>query len=115
MQDPTRREQVIAGLRELAQFLEDHPDLPVPHGADASPYLNGTDEQDRAEVDRIAAILGKTPVQDTPAHYRVARDFGADVVYRATAITEAHMAEWRAFSDEFHQRQAAQQQASGES
>ena len=93
--DETRRAEVAAALRALASFIEEHPDLPLPWNVPAAPHLDGTDEDDRAEVDRIAAILGVAPHQNGPSHYEVHRDFGARVSYGAVAITEAHMVAWR--------------------
>jgi hypothetical protein len=92
-----RRAAVIQGLIDLANFLETHPDLPIT-SVDARPYIHGTDDEERAEVDRIAAILGQPAGYTSGArtHYEVERDFGGRVHYRATAITAAHMAEYSA-------------------
>jgi hypothetical protein len=91
------RQDAIRALRDLADFLDAHPDLPVPW-VDARPGhgLEGTDEEKRAEVDRIAAILGvQAKMSESGAHYEAERDFGHHVIYRQTAITQAEMAAWR--------------------
>lgn len=82
------RAEFTAALRELADFIDAHPDLPVPGmplGANIRPYLNGTDQEDRDEVDRIAGILGVEP-EARREHYRVERVFGGRVMYSAVAI-----------------------------
>jgi hypothetical protein len=90
------RAEFTAGLRELAAFIEAHPGLPVPLYAAVTYYPRGNDEEERAEVDRAAGILGReaawTDVKRT--HYEVARSFGP-VAYRATSVTAAEMSRYR--------------------
>lgn len=95
--DP-RRAEFTAALRALANFLDANPSLPLPYGTEVSPFLNGTDEEDRAEVDRIAGILDVQPEQTITGHYRVKRRFGAGVAYEATAIPEQEMQDWQALT-----------------
>ncbi|MGP4104957.1 hypothetical protein [Nonomuraea sp. KM90] len=94
------RAQIIDGLRALADFLDEHPGVPVNSWAHVSysvisADIDSTGDQDdaeRAEVDRVAALLGVTPtLSDNGSHYTALRTFGP-VEYRATAITEEHMA-----------------------
>lgn len=71
------RQAVIEGLRELADFLEANPDLAI--GSSESIHYfpenkSGVDDA-FAEVDRVAEILGVTPVNG--AHYKAKRKFGA--------------------------------------
>jgi hypothetical protein len=81
---PTDRQQTISGLRELADFLDANPDVPV------DPWWNNQYSVDldvkvgdrRAEVDRIAAILGVEPVDDS--HYTAKLTFG-NVTYKAVS------------------------------
>lgn len=89
----TTMQDVCAGLRALTDYLEAHPDLPVPTRVAATPYLCGTDEEDRAEVDRVAGILGVVPgpPYEGSSHYEVSRHFGGRVCYQATAIPEGRM------------------------
>jgi hypothetical protein len=103
------RAQVIAGLRELADLLEAHPELPVTvypsMQVDAGPVDTGTGDGDedgkRAVVDQAAAILGR-PVRDQHGHYETTwlstcADPGeepyarARVQYRVLSITRAAM------------------------
>jgi len=93
----SERDDVTRALRDLAGFLDEHPDLPVPW-VDARPSQSreGTDGEQRAEVDRIASILGvQAKVNESGTHYEAERTFGPHVTYRATAITQAEMAAWR--------------------
>jgi hypothetical protein len=92
-----RRQAVIDGLRELADFLTEHPDVPV--GTWTLLYhARGTDEEKRAEVDRVAAILGVTAGSPgTPDHYLADREFGG-ITYEALAITDEHMRRYVAAS-----------------
>lgn len=86
------REHVIAGLHALAAFIEENPGLPIPDGA----YMNysvieETDEQERAEVDRIAAMLGVNAGPNFSGNHYVATAFFGPVLYRAVAISEEEM------------------------
>jgi hypothetical protein len=93
--DLIERAQVIAGLRQLANYLADHPDVPVcPFGWDLNVYpRQATEALNRAEVDRIAAILAVTPADQTSTggHYTAACTFGR-ITYQATYIPDRRMA-----------------------
>ena len=82
------RRDLIGGLRALADFLEDNPEIPAPFSADVLVFPpRVSDEDGRAEIDRIAAMIG-APIVDRAArneHYVTSRDFGA-VEYRAVFI-----------------------------
>jgi hypothetical protein len=82
------RGRLIAGIHTLADFLQDHPDVPAPRWADVYVFPpRGADEQMRAEIDQIAARIG-TVVTDDANHgyYAASRHFGP-VHYRAVAIS----------------------------
>ncbi|TDD22257.1 hypothetical protein [Nonomuraea diastatica] len=92
------RVRLIDGLRALATYLEDRPELPVPHGANvAVSVLHGTDEEKKAEVERIACLIGSAPDPTAAGqgHHKVKVTFGP-VEYSVTAITEAATARWDA-------------------
>jgi hypothetical protein len=95
------RAQTIVGLRQLADYLEDHPDLPVKeYGFDLTVYPdtdNDTDAAGRAEVDRIAGILDVTPTDNTPkgGHYIASKTFGR-ISYRAVHIPSRARARYNA-------------------
>jgi hypothetical protein len=89
-----RRRAVIAGLRELADWLEAHPDLPAPNGARIcvhTVFHAATEEDQRALVARFADALG-VQVQNT-GHIVAGRDFGS-IEFVAVHIPD----EWRAAS-----------------
>ncbi|GAA4640733.1 hypothetical protein GCM10023196_107390 [Actinoallomurus vinaceus] len=87
------RRQTIAGLRALADFLEANPGVPVnEYGWEVSYHPRGTDEDQAAEVDRIAALLDAAPVDDRPddGHYTVAKTFGR-ITYKVVHIPARQM------------------------
>lgn len=95
--DLTTRSKVITGLRQLADYLDAHPDLPVGvYGWDLNVYP-GRDNGDpaaRADVDKIAAVLG-VPVTDRTGqggHYTASRRFGL-VTYSAVHVPARRMAD----------------------
>lgn len=86
--NPEERARVIAGLRDLADFLDRNPQVPAPRFTDLFVFPpSGSDVEMFAEIDVIAALIGTTAsVADSPAgHYSAVRDFGP-VQYRAIAI-----------------------------
>ncbi|NUW30742.1 hypothetical protein HTZ77_04800 [Nonomuraea sp. SMC257] len=98
LQAMVARAQLIDGLRALADFLDTHPDVPtnswahVSYSVTANDVDGGSEDAKRAEVGRVAAILGVTPtLSDSGSHYTALRTFGP-VEFRATAITQEHMA-----------------------
>jgi hypothetical protein len=81
-----KRDRLIAGLRALAQFLQDHPDIPAPRWADVLVFPpDGPDEQQRAEIDVIASRIGTGTDESASGHYSCSISFGP-VQYRAVAI-----------------------------
>jgi hypothetical protein len=92
--DTHERSRFIAGLRELAEYLESNPHVPAPWGGTCiyvfPPY--GSNAERRAEVDVIAARISAEPREVVSGHYAASRFFGP-VEYRATSIdtdTPAH-------------------------
>ena len=82
------RNRFIDGLRALAQFLNDHPDVPAPRWADVLVFPpDGTDEEKRAEIDVIASRIGAEPLAIVNGHYSASLTFGP-VEYRAVAICD---------------------------
>ena len=89
--DSEERAGLIAGLRELAQYLDQNPDIPAPRSTDLLVFPPaGSDTEMFTEIDAIASRIGATASDaDSPAgHYSAARDFGP-VQYRAVAIPHA--------------------------
>ena len=82
------RARLIAGLRDLAEFLDQNPQVPAPRSTDLLVFPSrGTDAEMFAEIDVIAEQIGTAASRnDTPdGHYIAHRDFGS-VQYRAVAI-----------------------------
>lgn len=82
------RADVIAGLRDLANFLDRNPQVPTPCQTDMIVFPPfGSDAEMFAEVNVIAERIGSTASHaNSPAgHYSAVRDFGP-VQYRAVAI-----------------------------
>ncbi|MGK5553980.1 hypothetical protein ACSNOI_20405 [Actinomadura kijaniata] len=94
--DQTKRAAFIAGLRELADFLEATPAAPVPnYGADILVCTHGSDEENRAVVDQAAAVLAVAPYEEYEGRYGVTRSFGP-VSLTVSAIPNAAMAAYYA-------------------
>ncbi|MFC5744769.1 hypothetical protein [Actinomadura rugatobispora] len=91
--DP-KRAAYAQGLRDLADFLEAQPEVPLPSYPRVGPLLWGDDEDKRAEVERIASLLGVTPRKEASQHL-ASRYFGP-VVYEVVAITAEEMERHRA-------------------
>lgn len=89
---------IVGGLRRLADFLERTPDLPRPMFADVTYHVRAdSDESQRDEINRIAAMLGTAPYSQGEGHYVADIAFN-DVSYRAVAISRESMARYRAGS-----------------
>ncbi|MFI0425257.1 hypothetical protein [Spongiactinospora sp. 9N601] len=83
------RTALISGLRDMADFLHDNPNIPVPR-SDVSVLHFPAWAQDAemcAHVDHIAALLGTEIDQEDAAygHYSTGIRFGP-VEYRAVAV-----------------------------
>lgn len=84
--DPGQRTRLIAGLLDLAIFLEANPDVPAPQYTDMLVFpSDGTNAERRAGIDVIAARIDAEPCEITSGHYSVSRYFGP-VEYCAVAI-----------------------------
>ncbi len=60
--DEQRHAEVIAGIRQLAQFLEDNPNLPTPTSIYAQHTIpGGLDDTGRALIRQVAEHLGLRP------------------------------------------------------
>ncbi len=85
--DPAQRQELITGLRALADFLASHPEVPAPLYTDVLVFPPlGSDSARRREIDLIASRIG-SGVGTCPiyCHYQTSRRFGP-VEYRAVAI-----------------------------
>jgi hypothetical protein len=99
--DLLARTQTISGLRQLADYLDQHPDIPVAQfGWGLMTFARRDDDAaGQAEVDQVADILGAQVHDDTAngGHYTAARTFGRityefiHVTARSRALHRAHM------------------------
>jgi hypothetical protein len=77
---------LIAGLRDLADFLDRNSDVPAPLGAVVYVFPNGSNAEMFTGIDVIAAQIGATARTESPrGHYTAVRYFGP-VRYCAVAI-----------------------------
>lgn len=88
------RTAFIADLRELADFLESSPDVPVPNFGTTILVSGQFADDPRAFVDRFAALTAAVVDDDWEAagHYRASAEFGL-VKYEAYALSQAVMDE----------------------
>lgn len=85
--NPAERQELISGLRELAGFLENNPEVPAPKYAYVIVFPpHASDAENRSEIDVIAARIG-SGIEISPGyrHYVTSRMFGP-IQYRAVAI-----------------------------
>lgn len=86
---PDRRTAFATGLRELADFIEANPELPIPRSSTVIHYFpqQAPDAEMCTEIDRIAEILGTEidPDHLPHGHYTTSRCFGP-ISYEAAAI-----------------------------
>ena len=94
------RAQTIAGLRALADFLENNPDVPVrEYGEEYTVFARRNDDAtERTEIDNIARALGEDVTDDTESggHYKVSKTFGR-ITYNAIHIPARDRAAHEAF------------------
>ena len=92
--DTATRQAFITGLRDLADYLDRHPAVPVPaYGTEIHLCASSADDGGCAQVNHFARHTGAT-VENSLArsgHYEAVRSFGP-VGYRIIAISDARMA-----------------------
>ncbi|WP_405142242.1 hypothetical protein OG589_33825 [Sphaerisporangium sp. NBC_01403] len=96
--DHEHRPRLITGLRALADFLESRPAVTAPRDVAATVFVpRGTDADMRAEVERLAGLIGSTidPEGIAYGHHRTAVRFGP-VEYGAVAILAGARARYEA-------------------
>lgn len=82
----SERTQLIAGLRDLAEFLEQNEIVPAPRWIDVMVFPErGADAAKRWEIDRVAALIDTVARESMAGQYVASRNFGP-VEYRAIAI-----------------------------
>ena len=96
--DPATRQDFITGLRDLADYLDQHPLIPVPaNRTDIYLAAQPIDHGGRTQVDCFAWQLGVTATdnRDLTGHYETARFFGP-VGYRMLALSAARITVYQA-------------------
>jgi hypothetical protein len=86
--DDEQRIRLIAGLRDLADFLDQNPGVPAPWETSLLVFPpEASDAEMFAEINTIAGLIGSTASDDgSPnGHYSTVRSFGP-MQYRAVAI-----------------------------
>lgn len=85
------RASFIKALRDLAQFLADRPDVPIPdHAYTVNIDAWGDDAAQWAFVDAAAKAMGVTPTGREDTHYRAEVRFGP-LTYQVLAIATRAM------------------------
>lgn len=96
--DPATRQAFTTGLRALADYLDQHPAVPVPrYGTEIHMTADSIDHGGCGQVNEFARQLGiaaPASISDS-GHYEAIRFFGP-VGYRMTAISDHAMARHRA-------------------
>ena len=101
--------RLAQGLREAADFLLAHPDLPVPDRVEISYYVPAvTDRDGEDELTRIAAMIGSHVTGDAVS--RTGRDFGPSVRYAAEYVTRAFTEAYQEHMAPFYVAQSAAKQ-----
>ena len=96
--DPATRQAFITGLRTLADYLDQHPAVPVPqYGTQIHMTADSTEKGGRGQVNEFAHQLGiADPASISEfGHYEAICFFGP-VGYGMTAISDHAMARYRA-------------------
>jgi hypothetical protein len=90
------RAEFIAALRGLADYLAEHPGLPVPFGLHSVHVFpaRSTDADERAWADQFAALTGAAAAEQD-GHYTAVKLFGP-IEYAAVAISSARRAAYQA-------------------
>jgi hypothetical protein len=92
--NPGAQGTFIRSLRELADYLDRNPVIPVPKsGATVLLHASSAENGGRAQVDHVATLMNAEINDDTAngGHYWAVRTFGV-IGYEIVAITEQYSA-----------------------
>ena len=87
---PANREEFTSSLRQLADFLDANPDIPVPHAATILAVMRDTDEGGITDIFRMSIALGAS-FMERDGNYTTVRAFGP-VFYGGYSTTADHLA-----------------------
>ena len=95
--DPEQRAAYIDGLRQLADYLDANPGLPVP--AEGTEILIIASDAEEGGISQILDLsLGlAASFAERDGFYRTARKFGP-VTYKGVSQTRAQLAQFRAYN-----------------
>lgn len=68
----TERRALISGLRDLATFLEDHPEIPTPITNPANAFVYG-----KEEMEKVVRVMGSVKKRVTEEYFFVQKAFGS--------------------------------------
>jgi len=93
--DPQRRSEFINGLRQLADYLDANPRLPVPaHETDILVIASDAEDGGITEILELSIELA-APFAERNGFYRTTRKFGP-VAYKGVSQSRAALAQYRA-------------------
>jgi len=91
-----KRAAWITGMRELIDFIEAHPAVPLPGGTtNIQVHPLGTDDEGIAVVAAAAAALGVEPGHEARGEHFLARRSFGPVTFTVVTVADAHMTEYR--------------------
>lgn len=94
--DPGKRSEFITGLRQLADYLQANPRLPVP-AIDTEIIITASDAEDGGITEILDLSMQLAAVfAERDGFYRTARKFGP-VIYKCVSQTRASLARYRAY------------------
>ncbi len=94
---PASRPEFTGGLRQLADFLDANPRIPVP-GIETKIILAVNDAEDGGITEIVGlSIELAAPFAESNGFYRTARKFGP-VIYVGVSQSRASLAQFRAYS-----------------
>lgn len=94
--DPEHRKAYIDGLRQLADYLDANPGVPVP--AEGTEILLTASDAEEGGITEIFAMSVRlaAPFAERDGFYRTARKFGP-VTYKGVSQTRAQLVRYRAY------------------
>lgn len=87
--DTDERTDLIRGLRELADFLEARPEVPVQGCLSTTVDAFAVDDEDKlGQMRKVARAMGSARKRSLPSHMILTKDFSGNVRYEFNAERE---------------------------